>query len=63
MNSKGKVIENATISDIHEDLGVFIRLNATQDGLFHKNQIPPFIWAQRKEFIDQVHKLMLRSPM
>jgi len=45
---KGQVIENATISDIHEDLGVFIKLNATQDGLFHKNQIPPFIWAQRE---------------
>mgnify|MGYP001170772638 FL=1 len=45
---KGQVIKNATISDIHEHLGVFIKLNATQDGLFHKNQIPPFIWAQRE---------------
>ena len=43
---KGQVIENATISSIHDDYGVFIKLNAIEDGLFHKNQIPPFIWAQ-----------------
>lgn len=46
---KGDIIENATISNVHEEFGVFIKLDAKQDGLYHKNEMSMVEWTQRHE--------------
>ena len=47
---KGDVIKNATIVNVVENLGVFIRLNANKDGLFHISKISNLSWNQRDLF-------------
>ena len=47
---KGDVIKNATIVNVVENLGVFIRLNANIDGLYHISKISNLSWNRRDLF-------------